>query len=104
MYFSRSVVAYIACLACVTDVANAAPPRIHPERFGIHVVDEQGRGIPLVELRTVNEIRRVTDNAGWIAWDEPGMMDREVFWYVKGRATKSKHVDRRRAWIERVAN
>jgi hypothetical protein len=80
----RSLVAYIAWLACVTDLVTAAPPRIHPDRFGIHVVDEQGRGIPLVELRTVNEIRRVTDNAGWIAWDEPGMMDREIFWYVGG--------------------
>jgi hypothetical protein len=77
--------AYIVCLACISHgAAKAASPRIHPERFGIHVVDEHGRGVPLVELRTVNEIRLVTDNAGWIAWDEPGLMDREVFWYVDG--------------------
>lgn len=74
----------VGCLITVCAAATAAEPRIHPERFGIHVVDEQGRGVPLVELRTVNEIRRVTDNAGWVAWDEPGMMDREVFWFVSG--------------------
>jgi Cellulase (glycosyl hydrolase family 5) len=53
--------------------------------FGIRVVDEaSGRGVPLVELRTVNNIRCVTDNAGWIAFHEPGLMGREVFFYVAG--------------------
>lgn len=84
MSLPRSMAIYVACLACAADVANADPPKIHPERFGIHVVDEHGRGVPLVELRTVNDIRRITDNAGWIAWDEPGLMDREVFWHVVG--------------------
>ena len=51
--------------------------------FGIHVVDEQtGRGIPLVEFRTVNDIRSITDNAGWIAFNEPGLMNREVWFYL----------------------
>jgi hypothetical protein len=51
--------------------------------FGIQVVDEQtGRGLPLVELRTVNDIRCVTDNAGWIAFNEPGLMEREVWFYL----------------------
>lgn len=58
---------------------------IEPRPFGIHVVDEQtGRGIPLIELRTVNDIRCVTDNAGWVAFHEPGLMDREVWFYVSG--------------------
>lgn len=53
--------------------------------FGIHVVDEAtGRGVPLIELRTVNDLRYVTDNAGWIAFYEPGLMDREVWFYVSG--------------------
>jgi hypothetical protein len=53
--------------------------------FGLQVVDEQtGAGIPLVELCTVNGIRHVTDNAGWIAWQEPGLMNTEVFWTVSG--------------------
>ena len=56
-----------------------------PKPFGIHVVDEEtGRGIPLIELRTVNDIRCVTDNAGWVAFNEPGLMGREVWFYVSG--------------------
>lgn len=50
---------------------------------GIQVIDEAtGRGIPLVELRTVNDIRCVTDNAGWIAFQEPGLMTTEVYFHV----------------------
>lgn len=53
--------------------------------FAIHVVDDQtGRGVPLIELRTVNDIRHHTDSAGWIAFHEPGLMNREVFFYVEG--------------------
>jgi hypothetical protein len=53
--------------------------------FAIHVVDDQtGRGVPLIELRTVNDIRQYTDSAGWIAFNEPGLMNREVFFYVEG--------------------
>ncbi len=63
----------------------AEPPKVAAPWFGIHVVDDQtGRGIPLIELRTVNDIRCVTDNAGWIAFNEPGLMGREVFFYVSG--------------------
>ena len=52
--------------------------------FAIEVVDEQtGRGVPLVELKTVNEIRLVTDSAGVAAFDEPGLMDQEVFFHVR---------------------
>jgi len=58
--------------------ALADPP------FAIRVVDETtGRGVPLVELRTVNNIRYVTDSAGLVAFDEPGILDRRVFFYVK---------------------
>ncbi len=53
--------------------------------FGIQVVDEEtGRGVSLVELRTVNDLRSVSDNAGWIAFHEPGLMGREVFFYISG--------------------
>lgn len=53
------------------------------EYFGIRVVDEQtGQGVPLVELKTVNEIRFYTDSSGWIAFCEPELMDREVFFQI----------------------
>ena len=52
--------------------------------FGIQVVDEQtGRGVPLVELETVNHLRYVTDSAGWIAFFEPGLMGQRIFFTVK---------------------
>jgi len=56
--------------------------------FKIAVVDaETGRGVPLVELRTVNSICYWTDSNGLIAFQEPGLMDQEVFFYVQATAT-----------------
>jgi len=56
-----------------------SPPRV----FRIQVVDEEtGRGIPLVELRTVNQIRYYTDSNGIVAFDEPGLMNRKVFFSI----------------------
>ena len=50
------------------------------EWFGIQVVDDAtGRGVPLVELETVNHLRYVTDNAGWVAIQEPGWAGQSVF-------------------------
>ncbi len=52
--------------------------------FKIQVVDRQtGRGVPLVELRTTNNIRYFTDSNGIAAFYEPGLMDREVFFFVE---------------------
>ncbi len=58
--------------------ANASCPY-----FAIQVVDRQtGRGVPLVELKTTNNIRHYTDSNGIVAFCEPGLMDREVFFFV----------------------
>ena len=52
--------------------------------FTIQVVDDQtGRGVPLVELRTVNKAAWWTDSNGIVAFDEPGLMDLEVFFHVR---------------------
>lgn len=52
--------------------------------FVIRVVDEQtGRGVPLVELRTTNEITYITDSAGVVAFDEPALLGEKVFFFVK---------------------
>src|SRR5258708_3368021 len=52
--------------------------------FAIKVVDDEtGRGVPLVELRTTNDIRYYTDSNGLIAFDEPGLMNQTVFFHVK---------------------
>ncbi|MBB3127964.1 hypothetical protein FHS19_002618 [Paenibacillus rhizosphaerae] len=53
------------------------------EPFMIKVVDaETGRGIPLVELKTTNNILYYTDSAGVVAFDEPGLMDTTVFFHM----------------------
>jgi hypothetical protein len=52
--------------------------------FKIQVIDRQtGRGVPLVELRTTNSTRYYTDSNGIVAYYEPGLMDREVFFFVE---------------------
>jgi hypothetical protein len=48
------------------------------------VIDaETGQGVPLVELETVNGLIFVTDNAGRVAFHEPGLMNRPVFFTVR---------------------
>lgn len=52
--------------------------------FVIRVVDDQtGRGVPLVELETVNAICYVTDSNGIAAFYEPGLMGQTVFFHVR---------------------
>jgi hypothetical protein len=52
--------------------------------FTIEVVDRQtGRGVPLVELTTVNHLRYLTDSNGIVAFAEPGLMHTRVFFYVQ---------------------
>jgi hypothetical protein len=52
--------------------------------FAIQVVDAAtGRGVPLVELRTVNKATWWTDSNGIVAFDEPGLMDIDVFFHVR---------------------
>ena len=44
---------------------RTSPARGSVQPFRIEVVDDEtGRGVPLVELRTVNQIRFVTDSNG----------------------------------------
>jgi hypothetical protein len=51
--------------------------------FQITVIDEQTkRGVPLVELKTVNDISYFTDSNGIVAFHEPGLMGKEVFFHI----------------------
>ncbi len=58
------------------------PELVHPYRIEV-VDDETGRGVPLVDLRTVNAIRYVTDSNGIVAFDEPGLLGRKVFFHIQ---------------------
>lgn len=52
--------------------------------FVIRVSDhETGRGVPLVQLKTVNKIIYWTDSNGIIAFNEPGLMNQEVYFHVE---------------------
>lgn len=71
-----------ACLVPVFLLLRALAGAAEP--FGIHVVDEHtGRGVPLVTLTTTNHMSFTTDSAGWIAFDEPGLMERVVHFTIR---------------------
>src|SRR5438034_8952493 len=66
----------MAVLAGATEKAD--------KPFAITVVDaDTGRGVPLVELRTVHGVRYYTDSNGVVAFREPGLMGRTVFFHVR---------------------
>jgi hypothetical protein len=73
----------LICLPFILMAALAAGDQ--PARFfAIEVVDEEtGRGVPLVELHTVHRILYVTDSAGWVAFDEPGLMNDRIHFEVR---------------------
>jgi hypothetical protein len=69
--------AAVGWLALMASLAGAAEPHV------LHVVDDAtGRGVPLVELKTVNKIRYYTDSNGVVAFDEPGLLGQRVFFHV----------------------
>lgn len=57
--------------------------------FGVCVVDQDtGRGVPMVELRTVNDVSHWTDSGGWIAIDCAGLGlsekdDHPIYFHVR---------------------
>ena len=68
-------------LSCLPAFVGAVPE----DFFGIRVIDEStGQGVPLITLITTNQIALTTDSAGWIAFNEPGLMNRVVYFSVEG--------------------
>ena len=63
----------------VSVLADASPNRY----FVIQVQDEQtGRGVPLVELKTVSNLRFYTDSGGYSAIDDPALMNQRVYFSI----------------------
>src|SRR5712691_9195824 len=61
-----------------------------PRPFAIEVVDDQtGRGVPLVELTTTSGVTYVTDSAGLVAFDEPGLINQQVFFHIKSHGSEA---------------
>ena len=68
-----------AVLLLLAPLLHAAEP------CRVEIVDkENGWPVPLVELRTTHEQRFVSDNAGLIAIDDSDLLDRAVWFHVKG--------------------
>jgi hypothetical protein len=71
------------CLCLLDAVSFKKVAAAANDYFAIQVVDDQtGRGVPLVELRLVNKACWWTDSNGIAAFDEPGLMDLEVFFRI----------------------
>src|SRR5690349_16900892 len=69
----------VSFLTLALLIAEPAAP------FAIIVVDAAtGRGVPLIELKTVHGVRYYTDSNGVVAFQEPGLMDETVFFHVSG--------------------
>lgn len=79
-----SVVAWCLAWGVAATTPNPAQAATSTSAcFAIQVVDEAtGRGVPLVELKTVHHAAWWTDSAGLVAFDEPGLMGQEVFFHV----------------------
>lgn len=80
---ATTLLAIAMLVAAFTTDQLVGQTEVRAPYFGIHVVDDQtGCGVPLVELRTVNQILFVSDSRGWVAFHEPELMDRDVFFFV----------------------
>ncbi len=70
--------------ALLAALLTAAPASAAPaDYFGIRVVDaDTGRGVPLVELRTTYKQRYYTDSNGYVAFDEPGLAGKAIWFTI----------------------
>jgi len=69
-------------LLLLLQSVSGGPPNAG-DYFKIVVVDQAtGRGVPMAKLETVNDIRYYTDSHGVVAFYEPGLMDKQVFFQV----------------------
>jgi hypothetical protein len=65
-------------------LCRAEPPPSEASRyFAIQVVDDQaGRGVPMIELQLTSGVRYYTDSGGLVAFYEPGLMNKKVWFGV----------------------
>ncbi len=67
----------------LSQLGLVAAPVATKDYFGIQVLDQDTRrGVPLVELETTSGMRYYTDSNGLIAFYEPGLMNRKVYFGV----------------------
>ena len=78
------------CLLSILMAMISDSPADEPVAyFEIQVIDQETkRGVPLVELVTVNDVRYVTDNAGRVAYLEPGHAGQTIFFRIEAPGYK----------------
>jgi hypothetical protein len=70
----------------LTSLVAVPHSRAAEKYFEIQIQDAgTGRGVPLVELVTVNKMRYVTDSAGRVAFFEPGLMGQAIFFDINAQ-------------------
>jgi hypothetical protein len=82
-FLSVTSYAVVAVAGGLLFTACTAQARDANDYFAIEVIDAAtGRGVPLVELKTTNDVRYYTDSNGLVAFDEPGLVGGKVFFEV----------------------
>ena len=74
----------VALAVFLASFATARADFPGPARpFVIEIVDDQtNRGVPLVELETVDRVRYFTDSAGLVAIDDPVLLGQKAFFTI----------------------
>ena len=79
-----TTLAVMCFLGCAAGRAEGAGEQPAGRYFTIRVVDDAtGRGVPLVRLRTVHDVSYYTDSNGIVAFHEPGLTGKKVFFHVE---------------------
>jgi len=82
---AAAALAAMGFVLAAAALAGAQPHGIAPgDYFRIRVIDAAtSRGVPLARVTTLAGVSRLTDNAGLIAYHEPGWMNRDTFFFVE---------------------
>jgi hypothetical protein len=76
-FFAASILLPLGLL-CSCSIAAPA------DYFRINVVDaDTGRGVPLVELKTTNDVKYITDSNGIVAVNDPELLGQKAYFSLK---------------------
>lgn len=79
---ARLILTFCVVISSLTLTSSHSVGK-QPAAFHIQVVDsETRRGVPLVELRTVNDVKFITDSAGNIAIRDADLLDQQIYFHV----------------------
>jgi len=84
LHISWRIITVTFFVAFLLFLGNLSVASDTTDYFKISVIDDAtGRGVPLVELKTTSDVRYYTDSNGIIAFYEPGLMNKEVYFHVR---------------------